>query len=198
MADETAFDGFFIQIGLIEHPWGGADRYYSEFFAQLPPSHGDLDELLEDIEGLASYKEDDTLKWRGYKSEIKRGHSSWGADGSELTLLLEMAAGAGGTAVYEGIQYLIHKYADRYANRHIPEYNDEQMIAHAKMLIVRKYNVLNNQLETKSIELDASEKGKATIQLVANGNEPISIKFRMIEGIGVIEWIRRELPPGVV
>lgn len=44
----------------------------------------------------------------------------------------------------------------------------------------------------------ASEKGKATIQLVANGNEPIGIKFRMIEGIGVIEWIRRELPPGVV
>lgn len=198
MAHETSFDGFFIQIGLIEHPWGGEERYYSEFFAQLPPSHADLDELLEDVEGLASYKEDETLNWRGYKSEIKRGHSSWGADGSVATLLIDIAAGAGAAAIYDGIKYLVRKYADRYANRHIPEYDDDQMIAHAKMLIVRKYDVFNNQLEVKSIERDASEPGKATIQLVANGNEPINLKFKMVEGVGVIEWVRRELPPHVV
>ena len=72
------------------------------------------------------------------------------------------------------------------------------MVAHAKMLIVRKYTILNNQLETSSIERDATESGKATIEFVANGNDSMKIKFRMVEGIGVIEWVRRDLPPSVV
>ena len=102
------------------------ERYYSEFFAQLPPSHADLDELLQDIEGIASFKEDDTLKWCGYKSEIKRGHNSWGADGSAVTVLIDVAVGAGATAIYDGIKYLVRKYGERYANRHIPEYTDSR------------------------------------------------------------------------
>ncbi|QNK82581.1 hypothetical protein [Nakamurella sp. PAMC28650] len=194
MAEETYFDGFFIQVGLISSLHGGKERFYSEFFAQLPSGRGDLNELLKDLEAIASYEEDGQRRWHSFKSELSRGHHSWGADASTVTGLIDIAAGIGITKTLEGIVSIIRKYASDRKQQAVPDYTDDELVGRAKMLIVRRYNHLNRTLNLKSLERSISERDKATVTLITDTNEIISLKFQIVEGVAVVEWVHRELP----
>jgi hypothetical protein len=188
---QTYYDGLFVQVSLISAPWDKDP--YLDVFMQLPSGSLDLDALKKDIEAIASINRTAQEGPSPFKSNVSIGHTSWGADATVITYLLQIAVGITSNSVLLGIGLLTKKYKGRQLNQHAQDYTDDQLLEHARALVIRQYGLTPNEVKAKSIERSNDSPDTARVTLLHN-ELPIIVTVRMINGVAVLERRYRELP----
>lgn len=163
-------------------------------FVQLQGGEVDLDELVVDVEALS--QADGGSGCGGgssFKSSITRGHTSWGADGSVITVVLDVAMAIGEMAMWDGLKSLISKYGHAARDRSFRhDWTDEEMIDHARRAAVVLQPAWQS-LDLKAVRIDrGTDPDTATVAFLVDG-KTVETRLRMINGVAVVQHTSREL-----
>ncbi len=180
------YDGFFIELRVGDPRFGDPPRGWVA--AQLPSCRVNLTQLNNDIEALTMAPPAGELGVDNFRSEITAGHTSWGADGSMLTAILDIGGGVAAERLLRAMGRLIKKYR---SNQYRHDWTDDELIRHARTMLAKSLHVSHDHIDAIGIER-APGSEEATIRFTAN-RKLVAVTVRMINGVAVVAKLDRDL-----
>ena len=193
----TWYDAIFLQVRVGGDPRLGVEPVRSATM-QLPGGEVDIDELIEDVENIGQVAGAGGCGGSGsFKSNVSRGHTSWGADGSSITAVLDVALALGEMALWDAMKLMLKKYSgqgtstDDQSFRH--DWTDDELIGHARRALTMQHGWVWSAITPTRIER-GMDPDAATVSCLYN-NQEAEVSIRMINGIAIVIHSRREIGP---